>query len=185
MDSESTHRLNRWPWLISGVLVIALVAVWFRCYAWPLEITTIYLVRHAEKEKNAPDPNDPGLSDAGDKRSHTLAHVLKDASIDVIFETQYRRTQLTVKPLVIMAGISTQRYQAGDTQGVANTILSQHTGDRILIVGHSNTIDDIAAALGATGLSDLSEDQFDRLFVIHRFADVVHLDRLRYGVETP
>ena len=84
-----------------------------------------------------------------------------------------------------VAGVTPEQYQASDTQGVVDTILTNHAGGRVLVVGHSNTVDDIASGLGATGLSDLGEDQFDRLFVVHRLANVAHLDQLRYGVETP
>ena len=64
-------------------------------------------------------------------------------------------------------------------------ILAAHTGARVLVVAHSNTVDDIAAALGVAGVAELDEQQFDRLFVIHRFATLAHIDRLRYGSETP
>ncbi len=52
-------------------------------------------------------------------------------------------------------------------------------------MGHSTTVDDIAAGLGVTGVSVLDESQFDRLFVVHIIESVNHLERLRYGVETP
>ncbi len=87
--------------------------------------------------------------------------------------------------MAVAAGVTTQQYQATETQSVVDTILADHIGDPVLVVGHTSTVDDIAAGLGATGLSDLNEDQFDRLFVVHRFANVAHLDQLRYGAETP
>lgn len=182
MNPIPSHRANCWPWVLSGLLVIVLVIVWFRCYAWPVQVTTIYLVRHAEKADSSADPP---LSAAGQARAAELAHVLADEGINTVFTTQFIRTQQTGAPVAGMENINPTPYQATDTQGVADTIINHHGGKRILVVGHSNTVDDIAAALGATGLSDLSENQFDRLFVIHRFADMAHLDRLRYGVETP
>ena len=45
--------------------------------------------------------------------------------------------------------------------------------------------DDIGTALGVSGISELSEDSFDRLFIVHVFDGDVLLDRLRYGKPTP
>jgi len=55
----------------------------------------------------------------------------------------------------------------------------------VLVIGHSQKVDNIASALGATGLSDLDDENYDRLYVIHRFGDIAYLDRLRYGAKTP
>ncbi len=77
------------------------------------------------------------------------------------------------------------QYSAGTPQEVVDAILADHIGNRILVIGHSNTVDDIAAGLGVSSISELAESQFDRLFVVHRFGSTTHLDRLRYGVETP
>lgn len=147
---------------------------------WPAQITTVYLVRHAEKADGSADPP---LSTDGQVRAQTLAHVLSDAGIDAILVSNFVRTQQTAAPLAAALGVSPVQYQ--DSQGVAETIFKENVGGRILVVGHSNTVDDIASALGARNLSDLNEGHFDRLFVIHRFADVVHIDQLRYGAETP
>jgi len=146
----------------------------------PVQITTVYLVRHAEK---ADGGSDPPLSTDGQVRARTLAHVLGDAGIDAILVTNSIRSRRTAAPLAAVLSLSPVQYE--DPQRVAETILKDHVGDRVLVVGHSNTVDDIASALGATGLSDLDEGQFDRLFVIHRFGNVVDLDELRYGAETP
>lgn len=145
--------------------------------------TTVYLVRHAEKA--AEGGNDPGLSAAGESRADALAHVLADAGIDAVFVTEFRRTGLTGAPAAAAAGVELQPYGASDAAGLAETIRSEHEGASVLVVGHSNTLDDLAAALGAPGLSDLAETQYDRLYVVHLGPWGSHLERLRYGVETP
>lgn len=182
MDPKQDIKIDRRPWIVSGVLVIAVIWIWFSCFLWPAEITTVYIVRHAEKVDNSANPP---LSAAGQARAEELAHVLGDEGIDAVFVTNFTRTQQTGAPVAAVAGVTPEQYQASDTQGVVDTILTNHAGGRVLVVGHSNTVDDIASGLGATGLSDLGEDQFDRLFVVHRLENVAHLDQLRYGVETP
>jgi broad specificity phosphatase PhoE len=182
MESMSLTKIDRRPWLVAALLLVAVVWISIRCFWLPVQVTTVYIVRHAEKAGGGADPP---LSAAGRARAQELVHVLGDEGIDAVFVTEFVRTQQTGAPMAASAGLAAQQYPAGDAAGVAATILADHAGERVLVVGHSNTVDDVAAALGAGGLSDLAEDQFDRLFVVHRFSSVAHLDRLRYGVATP
>ena len=146
------------------------------------KVTTIYLVRHAEKQKDGPDP---ALTAAGEARAAELAHVLRNARIDAVFATGYARTQLTAAPVAAVFGLAVKTYPAGDAQSLAERIMTRHTGQQVLVVGHSNALGRIAAQLGIAGMGDLNEDQYDRLFVIHRFGERAHLDVLRFGAETP
>jgi broad specificity phosphatase PhoE len=164
--------------LLMGLCTAALSA---RAEA-PKPTLTVYVVRHAEK---AAGSSDPGLSPRGRARAEELSHVLSDAGIRAVFVSEFKRTQQTGAPVALAAGISTTRHPAGDIKGLVATLLDKHGGERVLVVGHSNTVDDIATALGAPGLSDLSDDQYDRLYVVHRLAGEVTLERLRYGAKTP
>ena len=146
------------------------------------EFTTIYIVRHAEKLEGSADPS---LSEAGQARADELVRMIGGDGIDAVYVTAYARTRETGAPTAVQAGIDTIEYPAGDAQFVVSQILSNHAGERVLVVGHSNTVDDIARALGAENVSDLTEHQYDQLFVIHRFGEEAHFDRLRYGAETP
>ena len=145
-----------------------------------VDSTTIYIVRHAEKADNSADPS---LSADGLTRAKELIHVLADETIEAVFVTRFLRTQQTGAPIAAAAGVTPKQYTG--TQDLVNTILSDHLGGHVLVVGHSDTADDIAAATGIPGLSDLNEHSFDRLFVINVLADGAHLIRLRYGVKTP
>jgi len=145
------------------------------------EPSVIYLVRHAEKQKG----RDPDLSTEGVARAKELARVLQNESIDTVFVTQYKRTQQTAAVVAEQQQSKVEQYDAGDAKHLAQGITGHHAGERILVVGHSNTLDDIAAALGVSGLSDLDETMYDRLFVIQRIGDHVWMQTLRFGVETP
>lgn len=142
------------------------------------QVTTVYIVRHAEKVDLSADPS---LSPIGRQRAADLARTLADEGIDAVFVTQFARTRETGQAVADAAGLTPRAYGAADAAGVAATILAEHAGEEILLVGHSNTVDDLAAALGAEGLSDLDESEYDHLFVVHRFPSGAHLDRLRYG----
>ena len=144
--------------------------------------TTVYIVRHAEKQGAAADAP---LSEAGRTRAKQLAHVLKEAGINVILVTEFQRTQQTAKPLAVANGLTPIQYPAATPSTAVTRILTNHVGRRILVVAHSNTVDDIAGGLGATGVADLLETHFDRLFVVQSVAGTVQLQRLRYGAATP
>lgn len=145
--------------------------------------TTVYLVRHGEK---ADSSRDPELSDAGHARARSLAHVLTDAGIDAIFVTDTQRSRQTAAPTAAATGLTPTQYDARDAAALAATIAADHAGQQVLVVGHSNTLDDIAAAFGVTGLADLEESQFDRLYVVRRSAGGhSELAPLRYGAPTP
>ena len=163
---------------VAALLAVLVVVAWWNW--WSVAVTTVYVVRHAEKLNTT---QDTPLSPAGEARAQELAHVLQDAGIDAVFVTQWQRTQLTGAPTASAAGVTPVEYP--DPVGVVATVMSSHIGEQVLIVGHSNTVDDIVAELGVAGLSDLSEPQFDRLFVVTKHGDTAHLARLRYGLATP
>ena len=74
--------------------------------------TTIYLVRHAEKEEG----KDPLLTTKGQQRAGDLMRILKSKNLQDIYVTQYRRTQMTGDSIRIQLGIDTIHYLA-DTTG--------------------------------------------------------------------
>lgn len=145
------------------------------------DTTTVYLVRHAEKA----DGYDPALSAAGQSRAITLAHVLADAGLAAVFVTDTRRSRETAAPVAAATGLTPIRYDARDANALAATARAGHAGRAVLVVGHSNTLDDLAAAFGAAGLADLDESQYDRLYVLRLDGRRAHLVRLRYGSPTP
>ena len=82
--------------MLFAILGAVVVFGYFTTFRRP--ITTIILVRHAEK---IIDPNNPDvdLSAAGQARAQEIARMFGDAGINAIYATQYQRTQETVKPL--------------------------------------------------------------------------------------
>ncbi len=149
-------------------------------------LTTVILVRHAEKGGD-PGDRDPELSDAGRERARTLAHVLGELDIDAIYSTPFLRTRNTAQPIADLLGVEiTVTPPTRTVDDIAATIRRDHAGDVVLVVGHSNTIPGVVNALGAGSFEDLTEEEYDDLFVVTLTADgTASVVRLRYGRETP
>lgn len=150
----------------------------FAAFLWT---TTVVLVRHAERGAGA----DPALTAAGQARATLLAQMLQDAALSAVFVTDTLRSRQTGTPAAQGAGLQTTLYDATNAAALAATIRAGHAGRTVLVVAHSNTVDDIAAAFGATGVGELTDTQFDRMFVIMRTWCGTRLLRLRYGTPTP
>ena len=127
--------------------------------------TTFIIVRHAEKGTD--DKKDPPLSDIGLLRAERLAARLADEPLVASYATDYRRTRQTAAPAAEAHGIMVTVY---DAQLPATALVSQlrkaHMHGTVLLVGHSNTVPEIVAALSGTVVPAMADDEFDRLYRI-------------------
>src|SRR5215467_6237775 len=82
--------------MLFAILGAVVVFGYFATFRRP--VTTIILVRHAEKIID-PNNNDPDLSPAGQARAQEIVRMFSDAGINALYATQYKRTQETIKPL--------------------------------------------------------------------------------------
>lgn len=132
--------------------------------------TTFVIVRHAEKGTD--DTRDPSLSEAGRTRAQALARLLADAPLAAAYATAYRRTQQTAAPAAGTHGLEVIAYYAQLSAGeFASRLRATHHGGTILVVGHSNTVPDIAAALSQRATEPMPEEAFDRLYRVTIAAD--------------
>ena len=90
---------------------------------------------------------DPALSPRGEARARALAALLRDAGVTAVWATELRRTQLTAQPLAKARQLPVRVHAAGDSAGLVEEIRKQQPRGRVLVVGHSNTLPEIAAAL--------------------------------------
>lgn len=127
--------------------------------------TTFIVVRHAEK---AADPAaDPPLTVAGGERANVLAELVKDAGVKAIVSTQFLRTRMTVAPAAARLGLTTEILDARmSPRATADSLLARHHGQTVLLVGHSNTVPLIVAALGAPQPPDICDAGYDNVFVV-------------------
>lgn len=151
--------------------------------------TTIVIVRHAEKATD--DPRDPSLSDVGKARATALLAALDGAEVSAVYATQFKRTQATGEPVAKRFGVQvTVSPITGAMSGVANgfvkEILDKNAGKTVLIVGHSNTVPELVKAFSGKTVAPLSEEDYDRLYLIVRPASgPARLFQTRYGAPGP
>ncbi|GAB2528743.1 SixA phosphatase family protein [Spirosoma aerophilum] len=162
-------------------LFILLIAVSTAC-----STTTVYIVRHAEKV-NETDTTD--LTPAGYARAAALAETLADKGIDSIFSTPYYRTRQTAQPLAKRVGLQIVDYPGKPTDAIVERV-KHIRGKNVLVVGHSNTILEIARGLGASPtMAKIESGDFDNLFRVkmHRgpFRRSVTFAPSTYGQPTP
>src|SRR3954447_13028913 len=129
-------------------------------------MTTVLLVRHADIDLPLPaGSNDPPLNAAGRARAETLAHVAGAAGVTTVFTSPFARTKQTVGPLAARLGV--QPREVPSPQVLAHEVSSGATGEVVLIAGHSNTVPEMIAALGAPPpMPTIGEREFDNLFVV-------------------
>ena len=123
----------------------------------------IYLVRHAER---ADQSDDPPLSTAGVGRAYRLRDMLKDAGITTIFTSELRRTIETAAPLASAIHVSPQQVPAADAEALTAKIAASKARDRVLVVGHSNTLPALLHALHVEPPIAIADDAYDNLFIV-------------------
>jgi broad specificity phosphatase PhoE len=149
------------------------------------QATTVILARHAEK---ASPTGDPGLTAVGDQRAQDLARALTDVRLAAIISTQYQRTRLTAAPVAQAAQLEVTIVPgSADPAGVVRALDALPAGSTALVVGHSNTLAGIIAALGGPKIPDLCDGEHSTLFIVERpgGGKPVSLVRAKYGAAEP
>jgi phosphohistidine phosphatase SixA len=146
---------------------------------------TIYVVRHAEKAlpegTSTMMKNDPPLSEAGKERAEALKEVLKTEKIGAIFSTNMKRTLSTAEPTRAYFNLSVETYAPVPDSLFIHRLKT--TRKNTLVVGHSNTVDDIVNRLcGATNIpGDLQDSDYDNLFVLKKKGKKIYFENRKYG----
>lgn len=126
-------------------------------------VTQIYILRHTEKTDE--DAEDPALSDKGIARANYWKTVLQHVEFDRVFTTDFVRNIETANIVASDSGHELELYYplSFDVLKFLNTI----RGQRVLIIGHSNTIPDmINRLIGEIRYPPMSHLDYDQLFVI-------------------
>jgi len=128
---------------------------------------TYYVVRHAEKAAAGPNmSSDVPLSEEGQKRAEHIRYHLQNEKINEIFSTNTIRTKTTAQPTADYFKKDIQIYGPRPDSAFIQQLKSKKKN--ILIVGHSNTVDDIVNGLcGEKKVPrDLDESEYNKLFII-------------------
>ncbi|MEO5945524.1 MAG: phosphoglycerate mutase family protein [Chitinophagaceae bacterium] len=166
------------------LIILFLSVVLFSCS------NTIYVVRHAEKASGIDmatmkPSTDPPLTIEGEERALALKQILGSKNVKHIFSTNTLRAISTAKPLKeLYLGVPIQIYSSrpDSMNAFIQRIKAIKKGD-VLIVGHSNTIDDIANKIAGSTVvpGDLNESIYDNLFILKRKGDKYVFTNGKYG----
>jgi probable phosphoglycerate mutase len=133
--------------------------------------TAIFLVRHAEKATEANEASVP-LSPVGRARAERLASTLASAGISEIYSTETERARQTAEPLARVRKLEIRAYAPRDADGksaprlIVDRIRKEAPAGNVLVIGHSNTVPEILAALGHAEKIEIPSTQFDDLFLV-------------------
>jgi broad specificity phosphatase PhoE len=155
-------------WLLAFGAIAMLAAAF--TYWNSATTTTIVLIRHAEKQVGA--ISDAPLSPPGEVRAARLAQMFGDATpfgrVQKIYVTDTRRTQQTAAGIAQRLALAPIVVEAkGGAKDLARRVLRENRGGRALVVGHSNTVPEIVAALtGQNDVPPIGDEEFDTLYVV-------------------
>lgn len=173
-------------WLTALAVVLGLSFAIFAAWVWgTASSTTVIVIRHAEKDLSV-SATDPPLTAAGQARAERLAQMFGDGKnlghLDAIYVSPALRNRLTAEPLAKRLGITATVVPADDPKGLARKALREHSGGRVLIVGHSDTVPQIVAALSDnSAIPEIGDEEYGTMYIVTvpRIGDA-NLLRLHY-----
>lgn len=146
-------------------------------------MTTIYIVRHAEKLSS---DRDTPLSPVGEARALALADRLAMAEVQRVYATDLQRTQQTVGPLAERMGLAVHVLPAMALDSLVQRVRSVDQGMVVLVAGHNHTVPELVQRLSGVAVDGIPEHVFDRLYRVVLPADgKPEVVVLQYGEPTP
>jgi phosphohistidine phosphatase SixA len=157
-------------WILGVAAAVALGFLIYTAWVWgTADSTTVIVIRHAEKQLGS--IADPPLTAAGEARAELLGQMFGDAKapghIDAIYVSPALRNRQTAAPLAAQLGIEEAVAPADDPRALARRALHEHHGDRVLIVGNSDTIPEIVAALsGNPHIPEIGAQEYGTMYIV-------------------
>ena len=146
--------------LIRPIVLVFLLHIGFIATA---QKTTVWIVRHAEKDTAFVNRQDPDLTATGQQRALDLAAYLQNEVIVNVYSTDTKRTRHTAKHVKAPVEI----YNPKNLTGLLDLITQNANGKSVLIVGHSNTVLETIEALGGKRpVMQLTDDDYDYIFKV-------------------
>ena len=122
----------------------------------------VFVVRHAERADASADSL---LSAVGEGRAMRLRELLRDAGITQVYTTNLRRTVQTAAPLAAALRLTPTALPVNDLDGLFTRLDRAALHDRVLVVGHSNTVPQILQRLGVAAPVTIGDAEYDNLFI--------------------
>ena len=138
-------------------LVVLLVILFCSLSSFAQEVSTYYLVRHAEKDRSDKTNSNPELTDLGHQRALRWSSVFENVTFDAVYSTNYLRTIATAKPTASAKGLEIQFYNPRELY--SKDFQQETLGKTVLVVGHSNTTPQfVNAILGIDRYADIQDN---------------------------
>jgi len=168
---------------MTRILICLLLALSIACssskHLQESDVTTIYLVRHAEKADDG--TKDPPLTATGQSRAQALMTLLIKENIGYIYSTDYKRTRQTAVPLSKSTGLPVKIYDPRALEEFAVQIRAIKDA-QILVVGHSNTTPTLANHLiGETVYSQFDESEYEHIIKVQLSDKAIDHSMMTYG----
>lgn len=129
------------------------------------EVTTYYLVRHAEKDRTDKTNSNPELTQKGMQRAVQWSQAFEYVDFDAVYSTNYKRTVSTAKPTAVAKDLEVQFYNPRQPYSV--DFRKATSGKTVLIVGHSNTTPQfVNAIIGEKKYPQIQDDNNSNLYVV-------------------
>lgn len=131
----------------------------------PAPALVVFLLRHGETTGEG--AADPELSPQGQSRAARVGLMLRSVGVQRVMHTPARRARQTGEEIARVCGVGLGSYDPFDPQPVVDRMIAG--GGVWVMVGHSNTVPDLAKRLGGDPRADrLPESAYDDLFMVVR-----------------
>ena len=146
-----------------NILICTFLFISSPCYSQ--EVTTYYLIRHAEKLRIDITDKNPKLNYEGVKRADAWKEVFTNVKLDAVYSTDYNRTKLTAKPTADSKNLPIFLYDPKDMY--SESFQHKTKGKAVLVVGHSNTTHVFAnKVLGRDEYNQINDDNNSNLYIV-------------------
>jgi broad specificity phosphatase PhoE len=140
----------------------------------------VYVMRHLNTPAGEPDPD---LLPEGRVTAIALADLMETDRFEgrrpvAIYVSDYKRTRQTAAPTAARLALNLTLYDPRDTAALIARVRAEP--GPVLIVGHSNTVPDIVAALDGTRPAPLVHEDFGDLWIVEAGGATT---RLRIGAQ--
>ncbi len=128
-------------------------------------VSTFYFIRHAEKDRSDKTNRNPELTEAGHARAQKWSEVLKNVEFDMVYSTDYNRTQQTASPSAKKNNVTVTSYDPRNIDG--KTFIDDNSGKTVLVVGHSNTTPAfVNVVIGEKKYEDIDDSNNANLYIV-------------------
>jgi 2,3-bisphosphoglycerate-dependent phosphoglycerate mutase len=129
------------------------------------ETTVFFIIRHSEKDTAGGTNAD--LNAIGRGRAVTFPKIFRKIHLAKIYSTDKPRTKNTARPIANAKKRPVDIYDAKQQKELLEKLVKDHKGDKILLVGHSNTVPQLVNILrGNEDEKEFSESDYSRLYIV-------------------